>query len=153
MDSGHFAALTNKPVRYKSLKVMRTTLITFLLVIILIFGCGEKQPIDEWTGQAGKRYKILDIGKLNIPQHDMVIFRVQYLSDNLGNEKLLYGEFKELYQIIALKFNFDGYTHVGLEALPILLPKFGTAEYEVYRHNVPVKNLLDYREKVKNSHL
>ena len=128
---------------------MRTTLITLLPVIILISGCGEKQPIDEWTGQTGKKYKILDIGKLKIPQHDMVIFRVQYYSDNLGNKKLLYGEFKDLYQIIALKFNFDGYTHVGLEALPILLPKFGTAKYEVYRHNVQVRNLIEYREKNK----
>ena len=83
----------------------------------------------------------------------MVMLKVQYLSSNIDNKDQIYKEFRDIYPIIAMNLKLEGYTHVGLEALPILLLRFGYAEYQTHRHNMPVKNLFDYREKVMKEKL
>ena len=128
--------------------------IKILFVILfgfLIFSCNSvKEPIAIWEAPSGSKYKILEIVDFYTPQDGNKYYYIKFYSEDISDKDTLYKKFFDIYQCVALKnINLDGYTHVALEAIPIMLPKFGVVEYEVHRHNVPLKNITDLKEHLK----
>jgi hypothetical protein len=121
-----------------------------LLIIFLTFlaiDCGEKPPLETWYTPLGKEYKILGIGVLYSNKYGKML-TVRFISENVGNVEIREREFQDIYMLIAQKMNLNGFTHVGLEAVPESEPQFGCHTTTGYRDN---KSVDEVKKTLKKS--